>query len=244
MEYGKADEHNMRRMPFTSVAAFSLIQIVAVGLAMLIGFQTIRIEVLQPFEAIVSLLTGLATFLLANIALTRFIICPGKLPDGEIREGSSSERRWMTWLLMLLFIINPLIRTKSLPLLIQGFIYRALGARWGCNTFCSGVVLDPPHVVIGDNTLLGQDSVVYAHVIEGTRLELHRVRIGNQVTIGANAVVMPGVEIGDGAIVAAGAVVTKGTKIGPGETWGGVPARKLRCHHESALDSDSSRHAA
>lgn len=33
------------------------------------------------------------------------------------------------------------------------------------------------------------------------------IRIGNDVWIGANATVLPGVTIGDGAVVAAGAVV-------------------------------------
>ena len=53
------------------------------------------------------------------------------------------------------------------------------------------------------------------------------MRIGNDVTIGAHAVVMPDVEIGDGAIVSVGAVVTKGTRIGCAEIWGGVPAQRI-----------------
>ncbi|MEI6946692.1 acyltransferase [Paraflavisolibacter sp. H34] len=51
------------------------------------------------------------------------------------------------------------------------------------------------------------------------------IRIGNDVWIGCNAVVLKGVEIGDGAVVAAGAVITK--SIGPGEIWAGVPAKKI-----------------
>jgi acetyltransferase-like isoleucine patch superfamily enzyme len=54
------------------------------------------------------------------------------------------------------------------------------------------------------------------------------VRIGDNVTIGARAVVLAGLAgctIGDGATVAIGAVVRKGTVIGAGEVWGGVPAR-------------------
>jgi acetyltransferase-like isoleucine patch superfamily enzyme len=48
------------------------------------------------------------------------------------------------------------------------------------------------------------------------------VRIGNNVTVYANAVISPGVKIGDGAVVAAGAVVVSDVM---GNTLvGGIPA--------------------
>lgn len=52
------------------------------------------------------------------------------------------------------------------------------------------------------------------------------VTIGNDVWIGANAVILPGVHIGDGAIVAAGAVVNK--DVDEYAIVGGVPAHRLR----------------
>lgn len=52
------------------------------------------------------------------------------------------------------------------------------------------------------------------------------VRIGNDVWIGANAVILPGVTIGDGAVIAAGAVVTKDVQ--PYSVCGGVPAKHIR----------------
>jgi acetyltransferase-like isoleucine patch superfamily enzyme len=51
------------------------------------------------------------------------------------------------------------------------------------------------------------------------------IRIGNDVWIGAHAVILAGSTICDGAIVAAGAVVRG--YVGPGSIYGGVPARKL-----------------
>lgn len=50
--------------------------------------------------------------------------------------------------------------------------------------------------------------------------------IGNDVWIGANAVIRRGVSIGDGAIVAAGAVVVK--DVAPFDIVGGVPASVIR----------------
>lgn len=51
------------------------------------------------------------------------------------------------------------------------------------------------------------------------------VQIGNDVWIGSNAIIMPGVSIGNGAVIGAGAVVTK--DVGSYEVVGGVPAKHI-----------------
>lgn len=50
--------------------------------------------------------------------------------------------------------------------------------------------------------------------------------IGNDVWIGANVILLPGVTVGDGAIIAAGAVVTKDVE--PYTIVGGVPAKEIK----------------
>lgn len=52
------------------------------------------------------------------------------------------------------------------------------------------------------------------------------VRLGHDVWIGANSIIVDGVSIGHGAIVAAGAVVTKDVE--PYAIVGGVPAKLIR----------------
>ena len=56
--------------------------------------------------------------------------------------------------------------------------------------------------------------------------ELKPIKIGNDVWIGANAVILDGVNIGDGAIIGAGAVVNK--DVPPYAIVGGVPAKIIR----------------
>jgi acetyltransferase-like isoleucine patch superfamily enzyme len=60
--------------------------------------------------------------------------------------------------------------------------------------------------------------------------EFAQIKIGNDVWIGARALILDGVTIGDGAIIGAGAVVTK--NVPPYAIVGGVPAIILRYRFE------------
>jgi acetyltransferase-like isoleucine patch superfamily enzyme len=62
------------------------------------------------------------------------------------------------------------------------------------------------------------------------RSKVHRAtfpttRVCRGASIGAGAVILPGLTIGEGAMIGAGAVVTR--NVPPGETWVGNPARPL-----------------
>lgn len=56
-------------------------------------------------------------------------------------------------------------------------------------------------------------------------IRFSRIRIGDNSSIGARTIIMPGVTIGNDVIVGAGSLVTK--SIPSGEIWGGVPAKYI-----------------
>ncbi|MEZ5571799.1 MAG: DapH/DapD/GlmU-related protein [Halioglobus sp.] len=149
------------------------------------------------------------------------------LQEGYIEPGSRAEFTAQVNILFYLMLFNTLIRTDFLPVPIKTMVYSFLGTKFGSNSFSPGTILDPPLTEIGDNTIIGHAATLYSHAIEGNYFALDRIVLGNNVTVGAHAVIMSGVIVGDGAIVSAGAVVKKGTRIGPGEHWGGVPARRI-----------------
>jgi acetyltransferase-like isoleucine patch superfamily enzyme len=87
---------------------------------------------------------------------------------------------------------------------------------------------------IGADTMIGAHSYIITENHGTQRKEIPYsqqgfvgadVRIGNNVWIGCHVTILPGVVIGDNAIIGAGAVVTK--NVPSGETWGGVPAKKI-----------------
>lgn len=61
----------------------------------------------------------------------------------------------------------------------------------------------------------------------------NRIRIGNNVWIGAGAIILAGVSIGDCAIIGAGSVVTK--DIEPYTIVAGNPAKKLRMRFSNTI---------
>ncbi len=95
-------------------------------------------------------------------------------------------------------------------------------------------------IQIGQNCLIASGSrfVDHNHGTEtGTPMKLQpeisaAIRVGDDVWVGVNSVVLKGVTIGEGAIVAAGSVVTKSVE--PYTIVGGVPAKLIRARQHSS----------
>ena len=99
--------------------------------------------------------------------------------------------------------------------------------------------------VIGEGTMIDMGAVLGGRAIVGKRSHVGAgavlagvveppsakpVTVGDDVLIGANAVIIEGVQVGDGAVVAAGAVVVND---GPaGAVVAGVPARVIKMKDE------------
>lgn len=103
----------------------------------------------------------------------------------------------------------------------------------GCRIYTGNFGSEPWLIEIGDRvTVTGGVSFIthdgatwLARDERGRRYHYARIRVGSDVFIGLNAIIMPGVDIGDRVIVGAGSVVTR--SVPPGVVIGGNPARIL-----------------
>jgi acetyltransferase-like isoleucine patch superfamily enzyme len=218
----------MRKISFGQILFFQLLLFTAITLGVLTTWLMLGKLPLGDFRGVTLVVCAvvfiyLYAFLIYRIFLRVFPLCEGSIPEGSREEFAAQVN-----ILFYLLLFNSLIRTHFIPVPLMRLVYLALGARLGANTYSAGTILDPPLTRIGDNSIIGHDAVLFSHAIEGRNFSLNAIRIGNNVTIGATAVIMSDVEIGDGAIISAGAIVTKGTRIGACEVWGGVPARQLK----------------
>lgn len=78
------------------------------------------------------------------------------------------------------------------------------------------VILDCAKVIIGDNVLIAPNVGIYAagHPLHfELRIEEYEfalpITIGNNVWLGGNVVINPGVKIGDNSVIGSGSIVTK-----------------------------------
>ena len=106
-----------------------------------------------------------------------------------------------------------------------------IGRDFYANVGC--VMLDAARITIGNHVFLGPNVGLYTagHPLDAERrnqgLEYARpIVIEDDVWIGGNAVVLPGVRIGKGAIIGAGSVVTR--DIPPNSLAVGNPCRVLK----------------
>ncbi|MEZ0148431.1 MAG: DapH/DapD/GlmU-related protein [Candidatus Reddybacter sp.] len=218
----------MRKITLSQILYFQVLLWSAIGCGIFTARLLLGSLPLGDFRGVVLTLGSIVFIYLFAFLIYRIFLHRRPLKEGYLPEGSRDEFTAQVNILFYLLLFNSLIRTHFLPVPLMRLVYLALGAKLGNNTYSAGTILDPPLTFVGANTIIGHDAALFSHAIEGSNFSLNAIRIGDNVTIGATAVIMSDVIIGDGAIVSAGAVVSKGTRIAAGEVWGGMPARLLK----------------
>ncbi len=111
----------------------------------------------------------------------------------------------------------------------------------------NGVILDPSHcwlIEIGDNVTMAPNVHVLCHDASTKSFigytKIGRVNIGNNVFIGAESVILPGVNIGNNVIIGANSTVTK--NIPDNTVVAGSPA-KVICTLDEYLAKEKERMA-
>ncbi len=162
---------------------------------------------------------GLTLIFAASIAR---VLLGLHVKEGVHSVGSPQMLKWMMvsalYITMRFIFLDFMLLTPFCAL-----FYKLMGAKLGKNVQINSTrVGDISLLEIGDNSVIGGNATVICHSFEKKGLLVEKVRIGRNVIVGLNSIILPGVEIGDNSVIAAGAVVPKNTKIEPNTVYYGV----------------------
>jgi len=144
----------------------------------------------------------------------------------------SRLRRWRSRVKTAYF--RRLLDAPTLELYFPVYISSLANLEVGDNVAISAFV----HILCSDKVRIGHNTIIASSVQITTSTHDYHVRpfrdvrhdapvdIGNNVWIGAGAIILPGVRIGDNCVIGAGSVVTR--SIEPDTVVAGVPARPIR----------------
>lgn len=190
------------------------------NLFLIVGFS--RHEAILWWQEILKYIPGyLGILVRRNYWRTRFKACGANLwiSTGVIIEGARNVE-----------VGNEIMIGPNNHLGSNGKGFVKLGNRVATNRNVMIYIVDG-NVTIGDDVMIGPnvvfvtDNHVYSRIdvpIREQGISSKEIIIEDDVWIGANAVILPGVRIGKGTIIASGAVVSR--NIDPYSIAGGVPA--------------------
>ncbi|WP_439874537.1 acyltransferase [Bacillus mycoides] len=125
---------------------------------------------------------------------------------------------------------TPVLSVKNW--LYRTFLRMEVGKKTSFALMVMPDIMFPEKITVGDNSIIGYNTTLLAHEYLIREYRLGEIIIGNEVMIGANTTILPGVTIGDGAIVSAGTLVHK--DVPEGAFVGGNPMRIIYTKEEMA----------
>lgn len=150
---------------------------------------------------------------------------PTPEPGNSLRGWTDAKPVWrvvLNYLLVVVIRIAPSLRVRSWALRRLGV---TVGDRVSWGLEATPDVFWPELMTLGDDVVIGYDSVLLCHEFLQNEYRTGEVVIGDRAMIGAKAVVLPGVRIGADAQVAANSLVTR--DVPAGATVAGVPAQEM-----------------
>ena len=123
---------------------------------------------------------------------------------------------------------TPLLGMKNW--LYRTFLHMKVGKHTSFALMVMPDVMFPEKISVGINTVIGYNTTILAHEYLINEYRLGEVVIGDEVLIGANSTILPGLSIGNGAIVSAGTLVHK--DVPEGAFVGGNPMKIIYTKEE------------
>jgi acetyltransferase-like isoleucine patch superfamily enzyme len=166
----------------------------------------------------------------------------GRVQRHPTPGGGNSLRYWTdakpVWRVTLNYLLVWVARIAP-SLRVRSWVLRRLGATvgegvsWGLEA--TPDVFWPELITLGDDVIVGYDSVILCHEFLQDEYRTGEVIVGDRAMIGAKAVILPGVRIGADAQGAADSLVTR--DVPAGATVAGVPAQEMSDGDSASADA-------
>lgn len=123
---------------------------------------------------------------------------------------------------------SPFLRLKNW--LYKTFLRMHVGEKTAFALMVMPDIMFPEKITVGKNSVIGYNTTILAHEYLIREYRIGEVIIGDEVMVGANTTILPGVIIGDHAIISAHTLVHK--DVPPGAFVGGNPMKVIQTKEE------------
>ena len=161
----------------------------------------------------------------ATIIAVRWIALP------QVREGTVSIHSWFyfrKWIVGLATEVTLETLNSLYATIYMRYWYRLMGAKIGKGSEISSNLAGRYDLVdIGENNFLGDEVIFGDEEVRRGWMTLKRVKTGDRVFVGNDAVISAGADLADGTLVGVKSKLPDSLKTGPNETWFGTPAMSV-----------------
>lgn len=201
-------------------------------LLVFIGIESFELGLIPTLVISIFLTYFLALFFLASLhKLSRILM--------RTKEGEIKGTGLILWTIQATCLDIAINLTKKLTIHspLPDSLYRLFGLKPNKGvSILTSRVWDPDLVEIGENSLIGTNTLISGHHIRHGKLYRKRIIIGKNVTIGADSIIPPGATIGDNTVVAINSTIPPNWSLDANSLYGGVPVKKLKSFNSESVN--------
>jgi len=150
--------------------------------------------------------------------------------EGKYPIESLLFSRWLIYSGLHVIVLNTIMPLMSGSPYAKIY-YRILGCKIGSDVFINTAGLHDAYLLeIGSHVVIGGKADISCHIFEGNHLTLGKIKIGDNVLIGTEAYIMPGVTIENKCNIGMYAYVRKNKTVSEGSiimALPGLPAKQI-----------------
>ena len=183
---------------------------------------------LLPFNGLVVIYIIQFSAILCSVLILKLVNLIHAPKEGNFKRNIE-DRDYLFWNIRNIIKKWPLyiMASNPFPWFKNRFTLRFFGVKIGKKTICDNSWISSEFVSIGKNVIIGMNSSVLSFSIEQDNFILRKVRVENNVLIGAKCVLLPGSLIEQNVKLSAHSYTDHNAILKKNSIYKGHPAKKL-----------------